>query len=113
MQLTYRVEDNPDLRDRKILVREEVPVMFPTKTAFENAIVIPINKDIIGFQARFFDPISKTWRDDWTAASSAGENGSVRVQGKVPALIELHIEVADPDGRKRAYTTVIATRAVN
>lgn len=113
VQLTYRVEEDPEIRNRKVLVREEVPVIFPTQTAFENAIVIPINKDIVVFQARFFDPVSKTWREDWTATSSAGENGSVRVRGKVPALIEIHLAVADTEGREREYTTVIATRALD
>jgi prepilin-type N-terminal cleavage/methylation domain-containing protein len=101
VQLEYRVERDPEERDeadRRVLVRDEVPYIFPIKTAFGQSMIFPITDRIVRFQLRYFDPNNESWSDDW------GKEGRV----KLPGMLEISLGIMTPRGDIQSFRTVVS-----
>lgn len=101
VQIEYRVELDPESReerDRRILVRDEVPYIFPIKSAFNKAMIFPLTDRLVRFQLRYYDPNNEAWTDDW------GKEGRV----KLPGMVEVSLGVLTPRGEVQLYRTAVA-----
>ena len=69
VQITYRVEENPEqegLNDRTYyLVREEIPYLSSATKAYEQAMVFPITEKLAGLRFRYYDAKNMRWLDSW------------------------------------------------
>jgi type II secretory pathway pseudopilin PulG len=107
VQITYRVEQDPEARPDKsevktyLLVRDEVPYQRPPEKACANAIRFPITKDLVSLSFKYYDKKSKAWSDTWN------ENRSVRL----PTIIQFTVTLKTPAGELESYTSSIALRS--
>lgn len=101
VQLEYRTELDPeatDEKDRRVLVREETPYIFPVNRAYAQSMIFPISEQIVRFELRYYDADNESWSDDW------GKEGKV----KLPGLVEVALGILTPRGEVQNYRTVVA-----
>ena len=105
VQLSYRLEENPDIRDAQsspyLLIREETPNIRPFEKAFEKSMVFPVSKNVWSISLRYFDAENGEWVDTW------GEGERVHL----PSMIQFSIELVSPSGKLSRYTTTVPLRA--
>jgi hypothetical protein len=100
VQISYRVEEDPERKDGLVLVREELPAIRPADRAREKRMVFPVTKNIVSFRLRYYDAELSKWEDEW------GEGRRIRP----PHLVELTIVMRSPRGQVERYTTAVAPR---
>lgn len=101
VQLEYRVERDPEVKDeadRRVLVRDEIPYIFPIKSAFQQSMIFPITDRLARFQLRYFDASNESWSDDW------GKEGRV----KLPGMVEISLGIITPRGDIQSFRTVVS-----
>jgi prepilin-type N-terminal cleavage/methylation domain-containing protein len=107
VQITYRVEQDPDARagsrrdQSYYLVREEVPYYVrPLEKAYKKAMIFPITKSLVELQFRYFSDDSQSWVKSW------GKDPNIRL----PKMVEFTIGIKSPQGVVRRYTTTVPLR---
>jgi prepilin-type N-terminal cleavage/methylation domain-containing protein len=110
-QITYRVEPDPDHQGNFLLIRDEMPLLYPAKSAFDNIITFPVHKNIKGFEIRMYNISQKTWTTDWGPSTISPEStpAGAPPPSKIPALIEITLTIETGAGTLRSYTTLVAT----
>ena len=110
-QITYRVEPDPDNQGNFLLIRDEMPLLYPAKSAFDKIITFPVHKNIKGFEIRMYNISQKTWTTDWGPSTLSPESipPGAPPPSKIPALIEITLTIETGAGTLRSYTTLVAT----
>lgn len=97
VQITYRVEKDPENRDGFVLVRDEVPVIQPPETAYKKMMTFPITDRIVGVSYRFFDSRDDSWVDSWGTPPRTN----------LPKIIKFTVSVKSPLGKVDSFTTAV------
>lgn len=102
VQITYRVAEDPEGRDREprryYLIREELPYVLPADSAYERRMVFPITRDLVEFRIRYFSRKFRRWEEEW------GRNPE---DDKLPALIEFKIDTLSSTGKLMSFTSAV------
>lgn len=103
VQITYRVEQDPDQKDNSdnpglLLVRDEVPNKNPVDVSCKKTIRFPITNQLVNLEYKFFDKRTKEWLPAWTGPQSA----------TLPGIIQFSITLKSPKGALDTYTTAVA-----
>jgi type II secretion system protein J len=101
VQVSYRVEPDPERPGGAYLVREEVPLITPPEKAYEEALIFPVTKHLVSLEARYYDQDSERWSSQWDESAP----------NRIPMLIHLTLELASEQGRVERYSTTIAPRS--
>ena len=111
-QITYRIEPDPDNQGQFLLIRDEMPILYPAKAAFAKMITFPVHKNIKGFEVRMYNLSQKSWTSQWGPSSNSATEHTPDAApiSKIPALIEISLTFeTGPGGKPRSYTTLVAT----
>jgi prepilin-type N-terminal cleavage/methylation domain-containing protein len=111
-QITYRLERDPDNSENNLLIRDEMPIIYPPKKAFDKLLTFPINRQVKSFNVRVYNTAQKSWSNTWDSTASPSpdpQSPKSRTSTKVPYLIEISITFKTSNGQDRSYTTIIAT----
>lgn len=107
VQITYRVEADPEQKDSKnaglLLVRDEVPHGKDQKKACGTAIRFPITKNLVSLQFQYFDKRSTEWLSEWTGPKAY----------TLPSIVQFTLSLQSPEGVVLTYTSAVAIRAGN
>lgn len=105
VQLSYRLEPNPDLAEPNeapfLLIREEVPNIRPFEKAFEKSMIFPISKNVWSMSFRYYNSENSEWVETW------GDGNKIHL----PSLIQFSIELVSPSGKRTRYTTTVPLRS--
>ena len=102
VQITYRVDNDPDAKSDKdatlLLVREEMPNRNPPQLACKSVIRFPISSNLVNLEYKFFDKKTREWSSDWTGPKSSN----------LPDIIQFSLTLKSPKGDIDTYTTAVA-----
>lgn len=105
VQITYRVEPDPEAREEKdrtyYLVRDETPYLSKAEDAYKQSMIFPITKRLVSFKVRYFDKTADEWSSTWGAPPKV----------KLPGIVRFTIKIKSPNGVLQEYTTAVALRA--
>ena len=105
VQITYRVEKDPEKKDSKdaglLLVRDEMPYRQPATRACADAIRFPITNNLVSLKFSYYDKRTDTWVDTW------GTPPYVRL----PKMIQFTLQLRSPEGTIQTFTSAVAVRA--
>lgn len=105
VQITYRVEEDPEQRGEKdatyYLIRDETPYKRPFDKAFEQTMTFPVTKQLEAFELYYFDPDKGQWVDEWSAENNAS----------MPAMIQFTVKIRTPSGKRESFTTAVPVRS--
>lgn len=110
-QITYRIEPDPDLQGNLLLIRDEMPIIYPAKSAFEKRITFPVYRNIRGFEVRLYNISQKSWSSEWGAGNQSPDDipPGAPPPSRIPALVEITLSIDTGAGVVRSYTTLVAT----
>lgn len=110
-QITYRMEADPDHQGNFLLIRDEMPIIYPPKSAFEKKITFPVHRNIRGFEIRLYSISEKSWTSEWGTSNVSPEAlpPGAPPPSRIPALIEIKLTIDTGAGAPRSYTTLVAT----
>jgi len=107
VQLTYRVEENPDSKSSEnpiyLLVREETPVIRPNDKAFSKTMIFPVIDRLVSLEYRYFDSENQTWLESWEQDKNFG----------LPSQVELRLQVLSPKEEIHTFVTNVPLRSIN
>ncbi|MDZ4787271.1 MAG: prepilin-type N-terminal cleavage/methylation domain-containing protein [bacterium] len=107
VQLRYRVEENPELKNKEnqtfLLIRDETPLTRPFEKAFSKRMIFPIVDNLVTLQYRYFDAEESKWLDSWEEDKNFG----------LPTQIEIRIEMLSPNGEIHSFVTAVPLRSIN
>ncbi len=107
VQLTYRVEENPDAANSEtqtyLLIREETPVIRPFDKAFGKTMIFPIIDRIVSLEYRYYDSEEEKWVSEWKENENPG----------LPTQLELRLELLSPNGELNSFVTTVPLRSIN
>jgi prepilin-type N-terminal cleavage/methylation domain-containing protein len=107
-QITYRVEPDPDHQGNFLLIRDEMPIIYPPKAAFDKKITFPVHRNIRGFDIRMYNISQKSWTSEWGLSTNTAPPGAP-TPSLIPALVEITLTIETGNGTVRSYTTLVAT----
>jgi type II secretion system protein J len=104
VQLTYRVESDPDSKGDKnaglLLVREEMPNRNPLEAACKNVIRFPITSNLVNLEYQFYDKKLREWSNDWSGPKSSA----------LPDIVQFSLTLKSPKGDVDTYTTAVTLK---
>lgn len=104
VQLTYRVESDPDSKNDKnaglLLIRDEMPNRNPVQAACKNVIRFPITSNLVGLEYKFYDKKTRQWLDDWSGPKSSA----------LPDIVQFSLTLKSPKGDIDTYTTAVTLK---
>lgn len=107
VQLTYRVEENPDELDSEnqtfLLIRDETPVIRPFEKAFGKTMTFPVIDRVVSLEYRYFDSEEEKWVSEWKENENTG----------LPTQLELRLELLSPKGELNSFVTTVPLRSIN
>lgn len=105
VQITYRVEPDPEQKDAKnptmLLVRDEIPISRNKQRACANAIRFPITKNLSSLEFQFFDKRNNEWLPEW-----AGPRAFT-----LPSIVQFKVGLRTEEGTSQTYTSAVAIRS--
>ncbi len=105
VQITYRVEADPDQKGSKdptlLLVRDEVPLSRNQQKSCANAIRFPITKNLVSLEFQFFDKRSNEWVQEWTGPRAF----------TLPTIVQFKVGLRTAEGTLQTYTSAVAIRS--
>ena len=105
VQITYRVEPDPDQKGEKnptlLLVRDEVPYGKNVQRACANAIHFPITKNLVSLEFQYFDKKTEEWSAEWSEGKTVSP----------PAIVQFKIDLRTPEGNLESYTSAVSIRS--
>lgn len=105
VQITYRVEPDPDQKGVKdatqLLVRDEVPYRQPVARACQDALHFPITKNLVGLEFNYFDKKANQWSSSWNNEKAA----------KLPQIVQFKVTLRSPGGHEETYTSAVALKS--
>ena len=104
VQLTYRVESDPDSKGDKtaglLLIRDEIPNRNPVQAACNNLIRFPITSNLVSLEYKFYDKKTRQWSDDWSGPKSS----------PLPDIVQFSLTLKSPKGDIDTYTTAVTLK---
>ncbi|MCB0309264.1 MAG: hypothetical protein KDD48_07815, partial [Bdellovibrionales bacterium] len=96
-EISYRVQDNPNLPGTLILQRKEVPYFWNAKREDANAGFVDLADNLISFNLEYDD--GEKYVPAWDIAAQETLN-------KLPKLVRVTFTVQDEDGRQQTFQTI-------
>ncbi|MCA9586022.1 MAG: prepilin-type N-terminal cleavage/methylation domain-containing protein [Myxococcales bacterium] len=85
-EIGYFVVDDPDVDDKKDLVRrEQTPIDLDPK---KGGIVNVVAEDVELFDLRYFDPVTSQWIDSWDTRQATGQYDRLPLQVKITLVLK-------------------------
>lgn len=105
VQITYRVEQDPDQKDSNnatlLLVRDEVPIGRNQEKACASAIRFPITKNLTSLEFQFFDKRNNEWLQEWAGPRAFS----------LPSIVQFKVGLRTAQGTSQTYTSAVAIRS--
>jgi len=107
VQITYRVEEDPEQRGGAeptyYLVRDETPLIRPYDKAFERRVTFPITSRLVALDFRYLkldDNTGDRWLDEWGPPDNPG----------LPAMVEFTFKIRSNMGQITSFTSAVPLR---
>ncbi len=98
-EVGYFLEDDPDERDKKNLIRRESPVL--DDKALEGGQYLVVLKDVVEFDLEYFDFPMNEWQKEWDTTQATGE------MNVLPHQVRITLVVHNRRGEEETYGTQI------
>lgn len=99
VEITYRMEKDPDQPENYLLIRQQVPDYKKYETSFENRIVFPVLDNIYSLKFKYYDPNSGKWLERWDLLN------------ETPKMIFFEIKLRSPLGKITTYSSTVVVTA--